>query len=194
MLAGMTLRQASCALLVLLACGSKDGIDSGLPEGKTGGELVPAEQQTLCEAANEYLDEHISPAEWTGYLCTLESFGAGDATDTAGLIAACKEARQVCITAGGQEAIESTCSDITDWTMCDATVAEIEACLEGAIDLLDGIVRDFTCDVLDPAKAMALQEKYGDSFDDPFPPSCDVVKAKCPAILGMGEEPEPEPL
>lgn len=189
----MTLRQTSCALLLLLACGSKDGIDSGLPEDKTGEELMPAEQQTLCEAAGEYLDANISDAEWTGYLCTLESFGAGDATDTAGLIAACKEARQACIAAGGQEQIESVCSDVDDWTMCDATVGEIEACLEGAIDLLGGIIRDFTCDALDPAKAMALQEKYGDSFDDPFPASCDVVKAKCPAILGMGEEPEPEP-
>lgn len=190
----MTLRQASCALLVLLACGSKDGIDSGLPAGKTGDELMPAEQQTLCDAAGEYLDAHISPAEWTGYLCTLESFGEGEATDTAGLIAACKEARQACIAAGEQEELGTVCNDVDDWTMCDATVGEIETCLEDAIDLLDGIVRDFTCDVLDPAKAMALQEKYGDSFEDPFPPSCDVVKAKCPAVLGQGDSGEPEPI
>ena len=190
----MTLRQASCALLVLLACGSKDGIDSGLPAGKTGDELMPAEQQTLCDAAGEYLDAHISPAEWTGYLCTLESFGEGEATDTAGLIAACKEARQACIAAGEQEELGTVCNDVDDWTMCDATVGEIEACLEGAIDLLGGIIRDFTCDALDPAKAMALQEKYGDSFEDPFPPSCDVVKAKCPAVLGQGDSGEPEPI
>lgn len=185
--AGMTLRQVACGLLVLLACGSKDGIDSGLPADKPGDELVPMEQQTLCEAAGDYLDARISQADWTGYLCTLQSFGEGEAMDIAGLIAACKQARQECIAMGGQEALGGVCND-EDWTMCDATVGEIETCLEDTIDLLDGIVQDFTCDVLDPAKAMALQKKYGDGFEDPYPPSCDVVIATCPGVLGMGDD------
>jgi len=193
MLAAMTLRRASCALFVLLACGSKDGIDSGLPADKPGDELMPAEQQTLCDATAEYLDAHISPAEWTGYLCTLQSFGEGESTDIAGLIADCKAAREVCIAAGGQEQLGAVCNDVDGWTMCDATVGEIEACLEDTIDLLDGIIRDLTCDVLDPAKAMALQDKYGDSLEDPYPASCDVVRAKCPAALGDDSD-EPEPL
>lgn len=191
----MTLRQLSCALLLLLACGSKDGIDSGLPEDKTGDELVPAEQQTLCEAAAEYLDAHISPAEWTGYLCTLQSFGEGMATDTAGLIAECKQAREACIAMGGQDELGAVCNDVDDWTMCNATVGQIETCLEDLIDLLDGIVHDFTCDVLDPARAQALQDKYGDQIEDPYPATCDVVRAQCPMVLGMGDDTaEPAPM
>lgn len=189
----MTLRQFSCGfLVVILACGGKDGgIDSGLPPDKTGDDLVPAEQQSLCEATAEYLDAHISAEEWTGYMCTLEGFGSGEATDLAGRIEECEQARAACIAAGEQEALGGFCDDDIDWTMCGATIAEIETCLTDAIDLLDSIIGDFSCDVLDPAKAQALQDKYGDKIEDPYPDSCDVVRAKCPQVIGAGSDAEP---
>lgn len=186
----MTHRQFACGLLLILACKGDDGIDSGLPPDKTGDQLMPAEQTSLCEASNEYLTSHISESDWKGYLCTLESLGDAEGADVSAQIAACKQLRADCIAVPSDDTLGSACDDVDDWSTCGASVAEIEGCLTDSIDLLDGLIRDFTCDILDPARAMAVQEKYGDAVTDPFPPSCDVVQAKCPTLLGGGVDAE----
>lgn len=190
--ADMHLRRFGAALLVVFACG-KDGVDSGVAPDKPGSELVPAEQTSLCDAADEFLDAKISADDWARYMCTLEVFG--DAAqmgggDTAKAIAACKSLRDACVSSGMSEPLEFSCDGVDDWSMCAATVGEIERCYEDAINQLDSLIGDFTCNILDPAVAADLQEKYGSDFSDPFPPSCDVVQQKCPIALGDEEDDE----
>jgi hypothetical protein len=188
----MHLRRFAAALLVVLACG-KDGVDSGVAPDKPGSELVPAEQTSLCDATAEYLDAKISADDWARYMCTLEAFGEAaemGGGDTAKAIAACKTLRDACVAAGAEEPLEFSCNGVDDWSMCAATVGEIEQCYEDAINQLDALIGDFTCNILDPAVALELQEKYGSEFSDPFPPSCDVVQQKCPIALGDQEDDE----
>jgi hypothetical protein len=113
------------------------------------------------------------------------------------MIAECKQLRADCVAGPSDATLGSACDDVEDWSTCGASIGEIEACLTDSIDLLDGLINDFTCDILDPARAMAIQEKYGDAITDPFPPSCDVVMAKCPSLLGGDVDPaedNPDPI
>lgn len=186
----MTPRRFTCALLFLFACGADDGIDSGLPANTPGGELMPAEQRTLCEAAADYMASRVTDADWAGLQCTLDVFGEATmmADDTAGQIAACNTLRSQCI-ADSDEKLGAVCDESQGWASCGATVAEIETCLEDTIDVLAGFAKDFNCDALDPARAMALQEKYAGAATGQRPASCDVVTAKCPEVFG-GEDDE----
>lgn len=185
------------ALGLGLACGGKDtGIDSGLPPDKQGSALTPSEQTSLCEAAGDYLAGRISGADWVRFDCTGEALGqaAEAASDIPGQIAACKMLRDQCVAeTTPDESQEFECSASDGWSTCTATVAQLETCLGDAADLLDRVFNDFTCDVLDPAKAMELQQKYGDFMDDYLPPSCDVVIAECPAALGEDDSMTPTP-
>lgn len=176
------------------ACGDKDtGIDSGLPPDKQGGALTPSEQTSLCEASADYVNGRLSGSDWARFFCTQEGLGGGAeaAQDTAGQIAACKTIRDQCIAeTAPEDALEDPfeCSQSEAWGSCSVTVGQIETCMEDTTDLLAGLFADFTCDVLDPARAAALQDKYGDFQDDPYPPSCDVVVADCPAAFGEEED------
>lgn len=192
----MTYRQFFSGVLLVLACGGKDDLDSGVPEAKTGSELMAAEQDSLCDAIGDYYKERVSAADFAGYLCTLDGIGEGTDVegDTAAKVAACEQARSDCASDPDNTVTEVMgCRDELDWTMCGASVAEIERCVQDSVDRLAGLIDDFDCNLLDPARAMEIQQKYGDSINDPFPPSCDVIKAKCPALLGgSGDDDEGE--
>lgn len=180
------MKRWAAALMVILACG-KDGLDSGLPADKPGGELQPMEQTSLCDAVSDYFDAKLGADGWTRYMCTLDAFG--DAAemgggDTQKAIAACNQLRDACVKSGAEDDFEFSCSETSDLSMCSATVGEIERCYEDAIDQLGALVADFTCEILDPEVALELQEKYGDAMTDPLPPSCDAVEQKCPGLFG----------
>lgn len=185
----MTRRLLALGLFVVFACGKDGGIDSGLPPGQPGNALTPGDQTTLCEAAQDYFDARVTQSDWAGFQCTQEAIGEASeqASDTAGRISACKQLRDECLAVGDVESFDGTCDGAEDWTTCSASVGEIEACLEDTVDLLDGFLADFTCDILDPARAAALQEKYGD-VDDLTPASCDVVEMKCPTLFGSVDD------
>jgi hypothetical protein len=180
-------------LVLMFACGKDGGVDSGLPPDQPGSALTPTDQAALCGSVTDYVDARISAADWLRYACTLEAIGEGAqaADDTPGRIAACEQSRDACVAAGnGGEPLVRACDDDVDWSMCSATVGEIEACFEDALGLFDGLLNDFTCEILDPARAEALQAKYGDGTDA-LPPSCEAVEAKCPGVLG-GDDDEDE--
>lgn len=167
-------------LLLTLACtlfacggdggGSSSGVDSGLPAERKGSELSDSEAKQLCEARAAYLSAKISEDDLKNFSCVLAgAFVGGENVDTCQMVyEACLEEEPMSADTG--ETAE--CALSFELSTCNATVAEIEACLTEQDNAYAEAITTATCaDVsTDPGSASAG-------------PACSKAQANCPGIF-----------
>lgn len=179
----MQIARLLALLGMLQACGDDGGggstsaprIATGIDPGTPVGDLSDAQAQRLCdEVANAALDVLTHPRILGGF-CTLEGI-------LFALLAAPAEREQVCT-----EFVES-CSNPAGFpdiavvgancgqpsATCDATVGEIETCVNAALAALEVFYLDISCSGLAQIQIAPVL---------PLPPTnCQAVQARCPNL------------
>lgn len=189
-----TSMMTALALLLMLgavamasACGDDDGdsgsatVDSGLPEDKKISDLDEQEVEALCDAAESATEDLIGPE----FQCVAVALFFGVFSEDA---EACQTTFDLC-SADPEQFLEDSgfepdpeegddeCNidDIPE--DCDATVGEIEACLNEQVAFLQGLTRNFQC-------AELLADFDGESNPlEPNGPACQVLEQKCPGFI-----------
>ena len=166
---------ASTLACTLAACGGDSGgpVDSGLPAEKTGKELTPAEEETLCVENAEHLARQNSEAEVKNFACVTAGliFAAAAGNTPAECEAFAEMCRDGAGEEGGEEGGAQMCMFAFDMSTCDATVADIEACLTERNEATGDAIREATCNV---AGMMPADPVVG--------PACSKIQTACPGI------------
>lgn len=165
------------SLLVILACtlasacgnGGPGDVDSGLPNDKKGSELTDSEATTLCEANADNLAGRNSSSEQKRFACILVSASSGG-DDPVGF---CKSFVPMCVDAPPEDGDgePTKCLLPFDTTTCEASIADIEACLSEQNEAIGAGISDLSCDDLDDAPG-----------EPTTGPACTKAKADCPGI------------
>lgn len=124
-----------CLASVTLAvgCGSSTPLDSGVDQDKKASEVTDDEAKQICEAAEKYTNDKITPE----MQCLGEgALAAGLAMATgADPEAACNDAVADCVDSAdsgvGLDCDEASAEEVAD---CDATVGEVETCMKDYVD------------------------------------------------------------
>jgi hypothetical protein len=174
--------------IALAACGGSDGgggttgtsVSSGLPADAPVTGLSDADAQQLCQSAEDAFTRLVTPER----LCTL--FAVGDtlvisddgSTELDG--EACDAAVESCVAEGRETdslgCDQATASDLGD---CDATVGEVEACMNAQISVFNEIFNALSCSRTPTAEDVS-------SFDpDATPAECADLSETCPDV-GFG--------
>ena len=130
---------------VALACllGSACGFSSGLDPETEGKDLSEKETKAFCEAQRDYMEGVLSEEDAKNFACHL---GAMIATAlSGGDKAMCEEKVEECLDEEPEEAEETECPDVVDED-CEATVAEMEACVEERAEAIKKLAEEITCD------------------------------------------------
>lgn len=176
-------------MLTLVACGG-----GGIDTGDIGGdelleELEPQQSESLCRATTSYAADKIGAQEIREFNCYIAGLSAGlvpiniGGGDDGMMPLTCEDVYQRCLAGEGQ--IESSASvfdadecDEQDDTFedCDATVDELVACSEDAIDQLDELIDTVNCQsgLLSLVSAANLYTSE----------ACSTVQRKCPDLFG----------
>jgi len=158
----------------LTACGGDPApVDSGLPAEKTGKELTAEEEETLCEANAKNLAAQNTEAELKNFACVVAGLFFAAASDNTA--AACEGFAQMCRDGageeGGDDGGEQMCVLGFNPAACDATIADIEACLTEKNQAIGDAIRDASCD------------DAGKTPTDPVVgPKCAKIKSTCVGI------------
>jgi hypothetical protein len=164
-------------LLSLLACsllacggGGGGGVDSGLPADRKGSELSAADETALCDASADHLASLVSEADAENFACVLA--GIAVASMGNGSVETCQMTYDLCI---DQEPMDdpapTTCALGFELSTCNATVADIEACLTEKNEATD---RSFSAASCNDITAEPAEPTVG--------PACMKARADCPGI------------
>lgn len=156
----------------LLACGGDGGggsVDSGLPAEKKGSELSDSEGTTLCEAQFTHLGTLVSEQDAHRFACVGTGITAALLGD--GSVMSCQIVYDMCIKTEPEPSEPGTCT-LTFLDTCDATVAEIEACLTARNELLADSFKSASCE---DVKNTAPSEPES-------PAACSSIESTCPGI------------
>ena len=176
---------AILALICALACTSDPGVDSGLPASKPADQLAKGEQDQLCEAAEAYYRERISAGEYKRIYCVSAAVNVSLAIDQS--IAVCVEFRDDCLGKPldpdvAAEYDTATCDLGIDWTLCTATVGDIEACFSEYFDASADLFASYSCD-----RMAEYIDNPPEAADVETGPACQTAHASCPSLeLGGG--------
>lgn len=170
------------ALLGLFACKEDEATAqstiSDLPANKKVSELSAAEQQQLCEAAATYSTREIDEDEVRRAVCSLQGIVLASTLHD-GSVDACITARDECLAAPEKpahvESGERTCS--IDWPTCEATVGELDACIEEVVTDLKSFYMELDCGNIGKYKAEmpSKQPELGEA--------CRRVQTNCPGFV-----------
>ncbi len=158
----------------LAACGDDGGgpgpVDSGLPADKAGKDLSAAEEETLCDARLDNLARQNTAAEQRRFQCLLDAMGFTQMSKNTP--EECQQVFDMCEEpASGGDGGGGTCMFTFDLSTCEATVAEIEACLTEQNEAVGDGIRALSCD--DVGKPPATPT---------VGPACTQIKTTCPGI------------
>jgi hypothetical protein len=172
------LRLSLAAVLVasLAACG---GFSSGLPGNTPLRDLTNDQAEQFCEAVNDYFDGRVDETRATRIGCYITGMVAtftaeGDPQE------ACVAARDACLAEEDDD--EADCSGATA-PACDATVSDLESCIEDSVDANNRYLRDvddalsYSCDPDDFDDDFGVFEDI--DFEDYEPESCKAVDETC---------------
>lgn len=138
-----------------LACHSDRGIDSDLPGDREGSALSDSERMQLCAAGDAYLDDQFTEEEDRAHTCIVEGRPNG-----------CAYVDE-CLADHSPAPPRRACAFPLAWTMCDATVAELEACWTDIFDARGEYLETLTC---------TSKEELRDDFGE----ACNRIEARCP--------------
>lgn len=172
-------RNFLACILALVSCKPEDDrVDSGLPASEQGKDLLPDEQEQLCESVLVYLYAHANddPKKWT---CRADAV-----INATMFMADCEASYADCV--AEPEEVPGSCSfGPTSWTGCTATIAEIEACYTDYQNNNVAIRNDLTCDKI-------AEYKVHWPFDDyRYSERCRQALVKCPDLLPPDGTPDP---
>ncbi len=155
----------ACSLAV--ACGGASGpVDSGLPADKKVSELSDSEAEQLCEARADHQAGLISESEAKRAGCTIGGLFTGTVEGCEEFVKACLDAPSE--TDPGQP---GTCTLGFNAT-CEATVADVEACLT-----------DLNVASADALKSISCSDLENMSTGEPSSPaSCSSISSTCPGV------------
>ena len=166
------------ALLAALCACDYSPIDSGLPGDKRADELTPEEAKQLCAAAQKHYEEVISDEELIEYICTSRALA-----ESGGELEVCEEHQQMCVAEPSPEVetiaeevrAEGICDPIALST-CEATVAQVEACLAEFAQHIDVLYASHDCSKLAQPNQPPEEESIG--------PKCMAIASACPGVGG----------
>lgn len=165
--------------LSLGGCKQDDGtLDSGIDGAKQGDELTDAEKKQFCEAADAYGEQVLSDEEFANATCTLKAIN--DALNADGSVDTCNVLRQSCISNTPEIEPEGACDLGIDWSTCQATIAEIEACYQEFSASFAARMRSFSC------SKMAEYAETPPNQEIEVGPDCSIARAECPTVMGGG--------
>lgn len=155
---------AFVSLFALPAC-EDGGFDTGVEKSKTLEELDDSDQDRICEAAMEELEEAFTADDAQLLGCAIAgTISAEFASDDP--VGACQEAYDACL----QEPLEEEENVGEEWTdceipQCEATVGQLEACFDESLAAFDEVIaaaRDFRCDDVLTSGESPLEEAMVD--------------------------------
>lgn len=139
----------------LTACKDGPAIDSGISGGRPGSALSGSEQKKLCAAGDAYLDAQFTEEEAHKHTCIAR-----------GQLDAC-ELIEECLADHDPVPPRHACTYPLEWSSCDATVAEIEACWVTVFDEVGTWIEATTCTDHPP-------------YPEDFGAACNSIEARCP--------------
>jgi hypothetical protein len=162
---------ALSAPLVAAAC-SSGGLGSYDADLKLE-ELSDGDATQYCKTLKEHTESKVSTKNAS--CAALATVGAASAQTDAELRTACQKIYDSCIASPDQPSFTDACETFHEAAKtCEGlTVAEFNACTDESIDRLKTLA--------DPKFCSSL--KLESSTMAPPSPRCDVVKARCPALL-----------
>jgi hypothetical protein len=194
------------ALGLTVACGGDSGDDNndnggntggggggggGLPSGISGSTqastLSAADAARLCDSFETQFFAIVSEEELDELTCAIGGFFTAVFSGEEDLEGICQGAYEECLAAGpdpddGEE--EEECFLLNDElrATCQATAAELQACVRDQAEAAKQLAEEFTC-----ANIEALLADEGGE-DEGLSPACQVVDTKCPGFFGDEEE------
>ena len=155
------------------------------PESKPIDDLDEDEQQTFCEEATQWATDVVGD-ELPKLLCNSEGISAAVGDDGSFDLAACKAARDTCLSEPSEfefedEDLECNFEEVDT---CGATVGEFSSCFEETARLLDRAAKATTCERF-------AAGDYPDESDFVISANCESLFERCG---GSGDETESEPL
>ncbi|MGH1346770.1 MAG: hypothetical protein ACRBN8_34705 [Nannocystales bacterium] len=154
---------------------------TSVPESKPIDELDEDEQQTFCEEATDWASEVVGD-DLPTLLCNSEGITAAVGDDGSFDVAACKAARDTCLSEPSEIEFEDEdlqCS-FEDVEACGATVGEFSSCFEETARLLDRAAKATTCERF-------AAGDYPDESDFLISAECEALFERC-----SGDEAESE--
>ncbi len=158
---------------------------TSVPESKPIDDLDEDEQQSFCEEATDWATDVIGD-ELPRLLCNTEGISAAFGEDGSFDLAACKAARDTCLSEPSEfdfegEDLECNFSEVDT---CGATVGEFSSCFEETARLLDRAAKATTCERF-------AAGDYPDESDFVISANCEGLFERCG---GDEDETEGEPV
>ena len=157
--------------IVLVLVGCTGSYDSGAPDDKQASDLDDAEARTACESYVAYIDGKIGAAERAERACVIRALFATTNPDE------CEVNVTSCLADPPEDGFDTDCSDPFLDPFCQATVAQVEACVTADTELWLDYVRAPSC-----AAAGNLPELER-LAEQPAPPmECEILRSVCPSL------------
>lgn len=172
-------------ILALVSCSeSSPTFDTGVPNDTEVDELTTEQAQQVCERAEDLSERVIGPEVQHRLQCV----GTAIAYDLANL-GSCKSSYDDCIDEPfDADPIDFACETVEapDVAGCNATIGEIEACANAQLKLVDDLLDQANCDLVDdPDRLQEIIEGLEERAD---PEACASLPDSCPDFFGGAME------
>jgi hypothetical protein len=165
-------------------------VDTGLPPAKTLGTITAAEAQSLCNSLTASAQNALSGDQLRRFTCTISALPASIRQSAGGMSeidrAACEQMVTECLMEPDDTTNDNDCENTqlsTSVAGCQATVSELEACLNASLMQLRSLFDRFDCGT--PVSELMM----GGGFEEPA--ACGALDMKCPGVLDdIGEDTE----
>ena len=158
-------------------------VSTGLPSSKPLGQITQAEAQSLCNSLASSARNVLSPEQLHRFTCTLSALPASIRQGASGMEeidrATCEQLVNECLMEEPDDTTnDNDCENTqlsTSAAGCQATVGELEACLNASIAQLRDLLERFDCN------ATVTELMAGGGFEEPA--ACATLDMKCPGVL-----------
>ena len=162
---------------------SGNGVSTGLPADKQLSDITEGEAEEACVAVGNAVQQRFSPEALAPAMCTFLGVAFTQSPDD------CQEVADACLedpdalgdmapSFEGFDPDECT-GDTSEFDDCDATVGELETCLNDYIGTFEATLNSVTC--ADAGDEEALQAL---DMEPDTPASCETLEDECPMALG----------
>ena len=190
---GVSWRLVAIAIFAI-ACDDDGGLKSGVAGDKALEDLSSKEIEKICDAANDFIDAALPPSLLAKAACSQQALMTGS-------LEQCRAATQQCLDAladGGtgngiglgsltNQLGDLQCFTSAELSSCEATVAELEGCLENTFVAQSLVLHAVSCE------ALAGEPTRSGSVDTSSSPLCQALSQKCPGIANFSRRPVTNP-
>jgi hypothetical protein len=163
--------------------GGSGPVSTGLPADATLSALDSEQAAQVCQAVADAAGALLSESEITRLACTIAALTElsfmTDSSEVSIDQAMCDQLVSTCMSAaGGGDSFYSCDADTLDLAGCNATIGELEACIDDALSLAGTITSVLSCETLanperiDPSALQDVMEVA----------TCSAVQEQCPGL------------